>query len=175
MFKCKSYVLRPDYNSDWPYHPIDSPEKCFIEVTDTEKLKAFRGKYDLDYIDGAICIKYNDEVLIDFEYYDLIPDLWSYILNMTEDYLKTGYGETDFPDTPVQLEFKRIKEGYMEYNLDNERIAILPEKEFFNMIVKESKLFFKNICKGVGLSEERYFGIFKGIEDIKKIMADKYR
>lgn len=55
------------------------------------------------YLEGVIIIKSNNQVQIDFDYWDDITTLWHYYLNVLEDCLTSGEGECYFPAQPIEI------------------------------------------------------------------------
>ncbi|MFC7743159.1 hypothetical protein ACFQXA_22635 [Nocardiopsis composta] len=66
---------------------------------------------DPDHIDGAIVLSVDGEVFFDESLWDLVDQLWAYILNMLEELGEKDSAKTFFPDQPVELVFRRIGEG----------------------------------------------------------------
>ena len=72
-----SYILKPGHEVV-PLKTYDD----FINVKDSEKLLEIEDNLDDFYLDGAIEIKYKEQLLLDLDDWDLIDQLWSYILNL---------------------------------------------------------------------------------------------
>ncbi len=75
----------------------------FVAVEDyKEPIKAF-------YIEGAICIKINDVVLLDERQWDLVDQLWYFIADGVSCLAQRKDFETYFPDDPawIRMQFAR--------------------------------------------------------------------
>jgi len=75
MFIIKSYI-------HYPNRPIYDLKKAkenssyyFIHINNTEEILRIKKDLDLDYIEGVLHLTYNNQVIIDFTYYDLIDQL----------------------------------------------------------------------------------------------------
>lgn len=170
MFICKSYICKPDakisnlekINEEW--------EKYFIEVSEKNEIAQLSNKLDLNYLGGAIYLKYGDEVILDFKLWDYIDQLWAYILNLVEEVLLTGSSETLFPDQPVKIKFKKISDEYMIMVLEtNTRYTwTLPSKEFLITLLNESEIFFKSITESLSLTVDQYGFELSKIQGLKE-------
>ncbi len=172
MFICKSYINKPEakisnldkINEEW--------EEYFIEVSEKNRIAQLSSKLDLNYLEGAIYLKYGDEVILDFKLWDYVDQLWAYILNLIEEFELNSDSETLFPDQPVKIKFKNISNEYMIVVVENNShyTWTLPKKEFLNTLLNESELFFTNITEGLNLSEDHYsFELNKILELKEKI------
>ena len=170
MFICKSYINKPEgkisnlekINEEW--------EKYFIEVSEKNTIAQLSNKLDLNYLGGAIYLKYGDEVILDFKLWDYVDQLWAYILNLVEDYVLSGSSETLFPDQPAKIKIKKISDEYMIMVLEtNTRYTwTLPSKEFLITLLNESEMFFKSITESLRLTEEQYGFEIDKIQGLKE-------
>ncbi|MEV8435757.1 hypothetical protein AB0425_00150 [Actinosynnema sp. NPDC051121] len=63
---------------------------------------------DLDYVDGAIDLVINGVAVVDQSMWDLVDQLWAYLVTMLHELREHGRAETCFPDQPLKLRFERI-------------------------------------------------------------------
>ncbi len=170
MFICKSYINKPEtkisnlekINEEW--------EKYFIEASDKNGIAKLSNKLDLNYLGGAVYLKYGDEVILDFNLWDYVDQLWAYILNLIEEFILNGSSEILFPDQPAKIKVKKISDEYMIVVLEtNTRYTwTLPSKEFLIALLNESEFFFKSITKSLRLTEEQYSFEINKIQELKE-------
>lgn len=170
MFICKSYISKPDIiisnlekiNEEW--------KKYFIEVSEKNRIAQLANQLDSNYLEGAIYLKYGDEVILDFTLWDCIDQLWAYILNLVEEFVLNDHSEMLFPDQPVKIKFKKVSNEYMIMILEtNTRHTwTLPSKEFLITLLNESEIFFKSISESLNLTEERYDFEISKIHELKQ-------
>lgn len=63
------------------------------------------------YNDGVITLAWDGTPLLGIPDWDDICTLWSYLVNVVEDYLSTGRGESFFPGHPAPIVLERIRGG----------------------------------------------------------------
>ena len=170
LFICKSYINKPEtkisnlekINEEW--------EKYFIEASDKNGIAKLSNKLDLNYLGGAVYLKYGDEVILDFNLWDYVDQLWAYILNLIEEFILNGSSEILFPDQPAKIKVKKISDEYMIVVLEtNTRYTwTLPSKEFLIALLNESEFFFKSITKSLRLTEEQYSFEINKIQELKE-------
>lgn len=78
------------------------------------------------------------------KYWDLIDQLWSYFINMLEEYKVSGRAETYFPDMPVKIELITLQHGMIKFVISDSSF-VLPEKEFFSEILNSATFFFEKM------------------------------
>lgn len=129
-----------------------NPDYYFINVEDTSRLIEITKQIDFNYLNGAICLEYLDKTIMDFKLWDLVDQLWSYILNLLEDLINNGEGVTFFPDQPIKLEVRDISKEFILFNLDYGNVVnyTFPKKEFLNAILYGAESFYKNMNKAFG-------------------------
>ncbi len=170
LFICKSYINKPEVKISNLENINEEWEKYFIEVFEKNKISHLSNKLDLDYLEGAIYLKYEDQVILDFKLWDYVDQLWAYIINLVEDVLLNGKSEILFPDQPAKINFKKISDEYMIMVLEtNARFTwTLPSKEFLNTLLNEGELFFKSITESLGLTEKQYAVELNKIQELKE-------
>jgi hypothetical protein len=126
---------------------------------------------DPHYIDGAILLKIGNDELLGLEEFDLVDQLWIYIMNHLPKFVETGRLETYFPDQPILLSFsadpnrtqieltvKSIKTKIVAVNYEAFLQALLSEADpFFR------KMLLLNPSKGAAYKD--------AIEDIATVQA----
>ncbi|OJE17825.1 hypothetical protein A9490_13690 [Bacillus thuringiensis] len=122
MFKVYSFVCNPEKGSIsdsindgklyiYPKKDIeskdvdikDSNKIFFISIDDEKTMYKLKDKFDMQYLNGAIMMSYNDKVIMDLTQHDLIDQLWSYWINLLEELTVGGKVEVYFPDQPIKI------------------------------------------------------------------------
>lgn len=121
-------------NSSRWFSPLENGN-CLKDVT------------DFLYLEGAIILKINQNFALDFRHWDLVDQLWAYLLNSTEELL-AGCKETSFffPDQPLEVKIKVIDNGQLYIRIGvHEYIA--DQKEFIDTIIRDGISFFTILGK----------------------------
>ncbi len=165
MFICNSFIKKPeviikDLNKN--------VENYFINVCETNELIKIKKDIDLDYLEGVVYLEYFDNIIMDFKYWDLVDQLWAYILDMIEAFLSNGIAETTFPDQPVLLSFKNISNEYILVSIDEniKKTWTLPKQELLTTLIFAAEDFFKQITK-IFPSTAQYDLEFEKIKKLK--------
>ena len=98
---------------------------------------------DYDYTEGAIIVNYNGMDILGFRYWDLIDQLWSYIIDAIEQI--AGFkAEVHFylPDQPVRIDLKLISKDYVLLFIENEK-QIFNKSELLLSLLKAAKDFWE--------------------------------
>ena len=137
--------------------PHNELSEFFINIDDTAEIKKITKYIDKDYIDGYIFMQYKNEVILDFQLYDLIDQLWSYIIDLVKTYLVTGYASCYFPDQPILLELINItnNSNLIELHVDDKKF-IFPQKKFLHALLVGAKHFFLRIKELAFIDNEEY-------------------
>lgn len=158
MFIIKSYVKYPSM----PIYNLDSvkqqPFDYFIEIHNTEEIFRIKNELDLPYIYGALYLSYNQQIIMDFTYYDLIDQLWGYFLNMIEEFLQKQKSEMSFPDQPLPMSMENISDQSMLFSINFAQWT-LPKYDFFNALLIGAKDFFEKLI--LLIEEEKDFCMFQ--------------
>jgi len=170
LFICKSYINKPDVKISNLDEINEKWEEYFIGVSEKDKIKQLASKLDLNYLGGAIYLKYEDEVILDFKLWDYVDQLWAYIINSVEDFMLNNTSETLFPDQPAKIKFKKISDEYMIMVLETNTRSTwtLPKQEFLTILLNESELFFKDITESLYLGEDYYSFELNKIQELKE-------
>lgn len=136
--KISSYIKKPGEK----IRDLNDPKlhEYFINIENIEELIKIRNKLDSDYLDGYISIVYNDKIIIGPVEWDLIDQLWAYILNMIEEVLINKYAETMFPDQPLKFSFTLFESDVLV--ILEQKKYMLPKDIFFNSLLNSAYNFF---------------------------------
>ena len=165
MFMTRSYIHYPNR----PIYDLkkvkENPFYYFINVDNVSEILSIKKDLDLDYIEGAIYLTYNDQIIIDFTYYDLIDHLWAYFLNMIKEYLETKKSEMSFPDQPLPMAMEDISNDYILFSINFVQWK-LPKYEFLHTLLLHAKDFFE---KMILLIEEKNDTYQKQLQKIREL------
>ncbi len=142
-FEISTYIKKPDMIIT----DLDDPnlKEKFININNNDLIEQISTEMDHEYIDGYICLKYQDQTLLDAVQWDVIDDLWAYILNLIEGVLNHKYAETYFPDQPLLMSFTDQKDHVVFELYGGKKKWILPKKQFFNALLDAAEIFFKQM------------------------------
>jgi len=114
-------------------------------------------------LDGGITMNYYHQEVWGIEYWDDLPTLWSYIVNVVEDYLVEGEGVCYFPSQPIEIRLFKTQGNKAQFSIDNNSFET--EKGIFlTTLLNKAELFFSTLIKELNLSKYQY-----EINQIKKI------
>lgn len=89
----------------------------FYLVDDFENIKKLKIQTQNGYVECAISIKYYDEELLGFNYWDCVDELWYYILKLADEYSQKGVSIITFPDQPLKLKIEKIDSKICKWSL----------------------------------------------------------
>lgn len=169
MFKVQSYLVIPGKKIRSIDEVIKRPNEYFIEIENAVGIKEKVECFDLDYLDGAIFLSYYDDIIFGFQEWDLVDQLWAYLINLVEEYLENSKSEIGFPDQPLNMVMSKVSNDLLTFSLisDEKRVWQLPTRDFFNAILENAELFFSTI--------KSYFGDYREIysDELLRIRALK--
>lgn len=147
MFYVNTLICRPGKIIDDLDLLKKKRDDYFVEISNISELMKMKDEIHFSYIDGAIEIMYDHQVLLDIIFWDLVDQLWSYILHVMEQVIKYGEGETLFPDQPIKLSMQSIAKDWVFYRLQaKEKVEmLLPKKEFFAALLEGAETFFQTM------------------------------
>lgn len=122
MFNIKTFIKIQNVQIDNLNEVIENPNRYFINIDDEIEIKKYNQDLDFDFINGAITIEYYNNLIMDFSLWDLVDQLWSYLIQLVEDLVQTGYGMTYFPDQPVKIEMKVVSKDLLLFVLNEGEI-----------------------------------------------------
>lgn len=149
MFYVNTLISRPDRKISGLSLLKSNPEDYFVQINNTREVLNLENSLNFDYLNGAITLEYYEQTLLDVTLWDLVDQLWAYILNVIESLLNTGEGETYFPDQPVKLRLKSISGDLVLYEIeatDHIKVAV-PKNELITTLLEGADGFFKDMEK----------------------------
>lgn len=158
MFIIKSYIKYPKRLIKNFEIVKKDPFYYFIDLNNIEKILQIKDDLDLDYLEGVICLSYNDQIIMDFTYYDLIDQLWAYFLNMIEEFLKNKQSAMSFPDQPLPFSMTDISKYHILFSINFVKWT-LPKYEFLNALLINAKDFFEKMM--LLLENDKQYYIFQ--------------
>ena len=118
--------------------------------------------FDSDYIEGAIEIIINNNILLSVDESDYIDQLWSYILDGLIAVDAWTSFSTYFPDSAVNLAFEPDRAAQtvkIVVNSYTEVSSVIPYEEFMQAMVNAATVFFRKlgeVCKDLSeFSDEK--------------------
>ncbi|MFE4133212.1 hypothetical protein [Peribacillus sp. YIM B13482] len=118
-------------------------------------------------IDGGVILSFNNQTIVGHNYWDDLTTLWSYLLNVIDDYSTYGEGSCFYPDQPIEIHLKDVDSNLVVLSVDNKEIKI-NKNSFFAKIISEAKYFFEILTNDLMLP--KYKHELKQIEDICKLL-----
>ncbi len=114
-------------------------EDSFVKVDSNTDVGLIADRF---YIEGAIRMWNGTEEILGLEQWDLVDQLWSYLLDGMEELLD-GKGETSFsfPDQPLEMAFKMVKGNGLLIRVGT-RKYIVDQKEFFSALLSAAEVFY---------------------------------
>ena len=97
---------------------------------------------DFAYIEGAITIRSDEEYILDFRHWDLVDQLWVYLLHATYEML-TQKKEVKFyfPDQPLEFKMKMVSDYAILLSVKDEK-HVVNRKEFMEALLESGQHFF---------------------------------
>lgn len=162
-FQINSFLLKPGEKITDLKDP--KLEEKFIAVEDVAAIKSILSDIDSGYIDGYLFLKYQDSILLDAIQWDLIDDLWAYILNLIGEMLEQRYAECYFPDQPLLMSFTDQKNFILFALYGGKKKWLLPKQEFLHALLDAAEHFF--IQMKVYFPNNQYDVELKQIEELR--------
>jgi len=143
MFKVDSYLMKPKCKITDLSNVVRNHQNYFIEITDTIGLKEIYKNLDFQYLNGAIFLRYYDENLLDMRYWDLVDQLWAYVINLIEEVLQKGAGSVYFPDQPVKIILRSTTKELLLFSIEGSTVTnyVLPKNDFLITLVQGAEQF----------------------------------
>lgn len=170
LFTCKSYLTNPEVIISSLEDINDKWEDYFIEITQKDKITHMVSRFDLNYLAGAIYLKYGEDVILDFKLWDYVDQLWAYIINLVEDFILKGSSETFFPDQPVKMMLKVMSDDYALFILESstKHTWVIPRQQFLSTLLDSSQYFFSNVTEYLRLGDNHYCHELNKIKELKR-------
>lgn len=111
---------------------------------------------DFNYVEGAIILKINNVSMLGFQHWDLVDQLWVYLITSVEQLIDgKQYFSFYFPDQPLKFEIKAISSTLLLVSVDG-KTCIVDRNEFFTQILEDARHFFF-VLKGVSDTQQKQF------------------
>ena len=171
MFTIKSYIKIPHKIIDDLKKVQQNPRAYFIDIDNEKEIIKIKKQFDLDYLEGAIYITFNDQVIMDCTMWDLVDTLWAYFLILIKDVIEKDKAEIYFPDQAIQIKMQANKDFIM-FSLmmpNNEaRQWNLPRDLFLKALLDGAQYFFEKMVLIFEENQEDYVDELKRIKNLKK-------
>jgi hypothetical protein len=105
---------------------------------------------DPRHVDGAIELTINGVAIFDKTMWDLVDQLWMYIVNMLEDMKQDDRADRMFPDQSLRFSFERVGDGLLKvtsFSSDVPRTAVVEESRFIDALKKAGIPFFETMVR----------------------------
>lgn len=121
----------------------DNLDEFFILVNTSE---VFKFVEDFCYMEGALEIIWNNELIIGLKQWDLIDQLWIYLIDAIGEILN-GKKEISFwfPDQPIEVKLFDFSNGNVMLTIDNKKIFEEKNYLFKQLLDAASSFFIKMI------------------------------
>lgn len=146
-FIVKSYLCNPNVSIiDLSRLKVD-PDSFLTNIDNVSVLEKIKNEIDPDYINGVIYIQYGNQIIFDYTMWDLIDQLWSYIITVIKEYKIQKIGSAYFPDQPMRFEMEQATGNKLIFKLQTHQVKewLLPEAEFLNVLLEEAAHFFSKL------------------------------
>lgn len=171
MFTIKSYIKIPHKIINDLNKIKTNPEFYFIDIDNEKEIMKIKGQCDSDYLDGAIYIAFNNQIIMNYEMWDLVDTLWSYFLILIKNVIKKNTGEMYFPDQAIQIKMQANKDLIM-FSLimpHNEiRQWSFPRNLFLKALLDAAECFFGKMVLVFEENQEDYADELEKIKKLKK-------
>jgi hypothetical protein len=137
---------------------IEYDPSKFISIKDEPGIKNYfsNSKFSEMYISGYIDFVYTDQVIFSWQQWDLIDQLWVYILNGIREAVVSKEASFTFPDQPLSVKISDLGNGSILFVIDNKK-HVLPYDVLLNCLLPEAAFFFETIMKYT--SSETYIDV----------------
>jgi hypothetical protein len=137
----------------------------FVPVT------KFSGRVeDADYIAGAIRLTVGDVDLLTVEMWDLVDQLWAYLVNGLVAVCKGEEFRTCFPDQPIEIVMKpdaSKRRLSVEVAAHERRLATADYRTVFSALLAGADEFFQRMGEIPGTNRQDYSRVIKKIADLR--------
>lgn len=149
MILVKSYLCNPNKIITDLSQLKANPEDFLIDIDDDRAIQKIKDAIDLDYMNGVIYIQHGDQVIFDYGMWDLIDQLWSYIITVIEKYKEQGIGSSYLPDQPIRFELQKTRGNKLVFTLQGtqEKEWLFSESQFLNALLEGANHFFSKLKK----------------------------
>lgn len=144
MLKIESYIKRPKVIINSLASINQNFNEYFVRLNDGASIKSIISDIDRDYIEGVIFAEYNGDVIMDFAYWDIIDQLWAFMIGSIHDYIQKGESEFYFPDQPIKVNMKKINCNLLLFSIESKKSIklTLSSEELFESLLDSGEDFF---------------------------------
>lgn len=97
---------------------------------------------DYNYIEGCIIIIYYGEYILDFKYWDIVEDLWCYIIDAIDEIMNGKQtAKFLFPDQPVEVQLQCISKDQILIKTEK-TTHVICKSEFIDEMLNGAEKFF---------------------------------
>jgi len=171
MFTVKSYIKIPHKIINDLKKIKTNPGVYFIDIDNGKEIIKIKNQFDLDYLEGTICIAFNDQIIMDYEMWDLVDTLWTYFLILIENVIEEDKAEIYFPDQAVQIKMQANKDFIIFSPImpnDEVRLWSLPRDLFLKALLDGAQYFFEKMVLIFEENQEDYLDELKKIQSLRK-------
>ena len=176
MFSIKSYIKAPHKVINDLKKATSQPEAYFVDIDNEQKIIKIKNQLGLNYLEGAIYITFNNQIIMSYEMWDLVDTLWSYVLILIQDLIDKNKSDIYFPDQAIQIKMQANKDIVI-FSLvmpNNEtRQWLLPKDLFLKALLDGAQHFFAKMFLIFEENQEDYSDELKKIKNLKKKLETK--
>jgi hypothetical protein len=134
----------------------------FISIKDREGVSGYfnNGRFNEMYISGYIDFVYDKQVIFSWKQWDLIDQLWVYLMHGISEALINKEASFTFPDQPLTVKIYDKRDRSLLFIIDMEK-HFLPYDVILTYLLPEAEFFFKAISPYI--SNETYTDIQENI------------
>jgi len=106
-------------------------------------------------IDGGLFIKQYYREISGVKYWDDLPTLWSYILNIIEEYFIEGQAKVYFPSQQIEILLKSLYKEKVEFSIAQDKL-IIDQEIFLKTFLDRAESFFTTLTKKLDLKKYEF-------------------
>jgi hypothetical protein len=171
MFTIKSYIKIPHKIIDDLKKIQQNPLAYFIDIDNEKEIVKIKKQFDLDYLEGAIYLAFNDQIVMDCAMWDLVDTLWAYLLILIKDVIEKNKAEIYFPDQAIQIKMQADRKHIL-FSLiisgGENREWRLPRDLFLKALLDGAKCFFEKMTLLFEENQEDYLDELTRIRILEK-------
>lgn len=125
------------------------------------------------YIEGAIELVVDGVAVLGLPEWDLVDQLWHYIVDCLEQLNVSEAAETTFPDQPIWLRFRRVGAGWVRVSLavpgDTTVDATAKVDEFFTAMIAGAERFFEALARIEPANRSSHQGLLARLSTLRSL------
>lgn len=157
----KRYVVR-DLNK------IDRSK--FVNIEDVGQLDP--KKLDPDYITGAIIMKYNDQILLDYRDWDDLNYFWPYFIDSLDELMENNNSNFSFPSQALPVNMEMVKDRLI-FQVGQHRLN-MQASDFYEIVLAEADKFYKALLELFPRYESEYNSELQKIDQLIKKTTKRF-